>query len=164
MVVGGARSELDRLLAAMADRLDTQLEGLLAADRFAEGRAALVRLGAAEHRSRLADLEPEDAAWLAAELRRRWGRVGEAIMEPHMWIEEDPGAGPGVRLTVRVDGLEEGWTVAWSGAESDGGDGVSASVDAQAPQVTARVMGRGPGGRVILTATWQPEGGADPPW
>lgn len=158
----GPAAQLDRLLAALADGLPGQLEGLLDAERFASGCAALSRLADPAHRRPLAALDLGDVEWLLAELRARWTRVGESSLAPCAWIEPSEGEGGEVRLVVHVDGLEGGWSVAWTGAEPHAEDpGVAWVRTSGSSTAAARVMGRGPQGRVILSTTWvrDPEGG-----
>jgi hypothetical protein len=161
--VSAAHRELQRVVTSLAARLDGQADGLLAADRFAEGRGALQRLQDAADLSRLDALPEEEAAWLAVELVRRWAAIGQVELDPVAWLEVDEAAGTaaevpsGTRLRVRVDGLEAGWTVAWVGAEPVPDDESRARAGTQSSRVVARVMGRGPGGRVILVATWTAE-------
>lgn len=157
----GAAGDLPRVVASLAARLPDQVEGMLDDPRFEAGRAALDRLRDPAHAETLNLLDPREAAWLADELRRRWAAVGDVVLEPVAWIEEHArGAGTDggdttARLLIRVDGLEPGWTVAWTGATPDPTDPTIAAPSG-AGAVTARAMGRGPSGRVILAASWDP--------
>ena len=176
-MTGPAHRDLQRVVASLAAHLAEQVDGMLSDDRVAAGREALERLGDADHARDLDALDPLEAAWLADELRRRWGGVGDVLLDPVAWVD-GPAVGDGdgeeaVRLTVSVDGLDPGWTVAWSGAvvgedpatatwqppnlEQPGSAPVgSRATEAPRPAVTARVMGRGPDGRLILTTSWWP--------
>ncbi len=153
-----AHRDLRRVVASLAAHLAEQVDGMLTDDRFAAGREALERLGDADQARDLGAVDPREAAWLAEELRHRWAAIGDVLLDPVAWMDA-PDAVDGeeaVRLTVRVDGLEPGWTVAWSGATPDENHPAVATVTSSRP-VTARVMGRGPQGRVILTAAWEPD-------
>ena len=146
------------------------------------------------------EVAPAEAAWLAEEVLRRWALVGTPAVDPvvrvvrvvgvdpatpSLPVDAEPGpaavaeprgrGAPGttVRLRVEVDGLDPGWTVAWTGAEAQptGADGAGEGDDdaghgedggwamwtGEAALVTARVMGRGAEGRVVLTASWRPD-------
>lgn len=181
-MTGPAHRDLQRVVASLAAHLAEQVDGMLTDDRFAAGREALERLADADHARDLDALDPLEAAWLADELRRRWGSIGDVLLDPFAWVDgpevrDGEGDGDGeeaVRLTVGVDGLDPGWTVAWSGATPDEDDAATATwapptvepggaspegpdeTGTSHPAVTARVMGRGPNGRVILTAFWSP--------
>jgi hypothetical protein len=163
-VTSPAHRDLQRVAASLAARLPDQLDGLLEDPRFEAGRQALERLRDPAVARDLAGVDPREAAWLEEELRRRWAAIGDVVLDPVAWVEGPPAldqTAP-VRLTVRTDGLEPGWTVAWSGADPDPEDPTAALLPADvgpsptdAPaSVTARVMGRGPDGRVILLARW----------
>ncbi|MFE9692367.1 hypothetical protein [Micromonospora sp. NPDC005806] len=160
--MSAAHRELQRVVTSLAARLDGQFDGLLAADRFAEGREALERLQDAAARARLDALPEEEAAWLAAELVQRWAAIGPVELDPVAWLEvepplADPDGPAGTWLRVLVDGLEAGWTVAWAGAEPDADNEQRARAGTETARVVTRVMGRGPAGRVILVATWAAE-------
>ena len=150
-----AGRDLQRVVAALASRLEAQVEGMLDDPRFEAGRNALERLRDASYVRDLDAVDPLEAAWLADELGRRWAAVGEVVLDPIAWIEGDVDDGGRVRLTVRTEGLEPGWSVAWNGAVPEDDPGV-ATGSAHQP-VTVRVMGRGHEGRTILTATWEPQ-------
>ena len=147
--------ELQRVASALAARLAGQVDQMLDDPRFAAGAEALARLSDPAWRAGLDDLDPREAAWLTEELTRRWATLGEVVLDPVAWVEAAESAGDDapVRLTAHADGLEPGWTVAWNGAVPDDGDPAVATWSRPAP-VTVRVMGRGPVGRVILTASW----------
>jgi hypothetical protein len=189
---------LRRVLTSLAARLDEQTEGLSAAQELEEPRQALARLTDPARASEVleafgAELAPAEAAWLAEEVLRRWGLLGTPVVDPVVRVvptstappvdvvvdptgaaEPHHGTGTTVRLRVEVDGLDPGWTVAWTGAHAqpsgasaagegegsaqDGENGAWALWTGEAAVVTARVMGRGAEGRVVLTASWRPEG------
>lgn len=157
-----AHRDLRRVVGSLATRLPDQMEGMLDDGRLEAGRQALDRLRGASHASGLDALDPAEAGWLAEELLRRWAALGDVVLDPVAWIEPaaplgdaegDPGAT--VRLVVHTDGLEPGWTVAWNGAVAHEDD-ATVAVPTSAEPATARVMGRGPQGRAILTARWEP--------
>ncbi|MFV0524140.1 MAG: hypothetical protein ACK5RL_06550 [Acidimicrobiales bacterium] len=151
--------DLERLLASLAARLPGQVGDLVDADRFATGRQALARLADPATRASLRTLDADDRRWLAGELWRSWALIGDPVVDPVARLEPVGGPDGAVGLTVRVDGLEAGWTVAWTGAEPDPDDSrIGLTGGGPARTVTARVAGRGPDGRVILTAVW-PEAG-----
>lgn len=198
-MTGPEHLHLRRVLSSLAARLDEQTEGLSAARELDEPRQALARLTDPDRADEVleafgAELAPAEAAWLAEEVLRRWALVGTPVVDPVVRVvpaasplpadvAADPAAGAEprgrgaagrtVRLRVEVDGLDPGWTVAWTGAEvqpagSDGTgqgaddawhreDGGSAVWTGEAAVVTARVMGRGAEGRVVLTASWWPD-------
>jgi hypothetical protein len=149
-----------RVLVALARHLPDQLAELLPAERFADGRAALARLGDPDDLQRqLGALGDEEAGYLTTELLRRWAAVAPVTLDP-LALLSGPATvrrGEPVTLALLVEGLDDGWTVAWSGAQP-GDDQTTATVvaDAQAgtARVTARVMGRGQTGRTILTPAW----------
>ncbi|WP_298460235.1 hypothetical protein [uncultured Cellulomonas sp.] len=155
---------LHRVLASLDAHLDGgldgQLAGLCADPAVAEGRAALTRLVDPDHAARLADeLDPREAAWLAEELLRRWAVLAPPVLDPQAGLDRTTGPA-GTRLTVRVVGLDPGWTVAWTGAQPDPDEPGTATWTGRSAGVTARVLGRGPAGRVVLAARWDPPGEA----
>lgn len=191
-------AHLRRVLASLAARLDEQTDGLSAAEELTELRDALARLTdpatADEVLEALdAELSSAEATWLADEVLRRWAAIGRPVVDAMVRVvpaasAQDADAGSAatgdplgraaartpVSLRVEVDGLDPGWTVAWTGAtaQPDGSDDPGGA-DADAPraaqdggalwtgetaEVTARVMGRGVEGRVVLTASWRPDG------
>jgi hypothetical protein len=172
-VTGPEVRHLLRVLASLEAHLDEQLEGqldglldgLTADTAVAEARAALARVADPEYGARLADeLHPSEAAWLAAEIVRRWAVLASPVLDAQVTVvarDGDPvpgDGGPGqVRLVVEVVGLDPGWTVAWIGAEPVP-DEPAAAIWAGPPSggVTARVLGRGPEGRVVVAAGWRP--------
>ena len=190
---------LRRVLTSLAARLDEQTEGLSAARELEEPRQALARLTDPARAGEVleafgTELPAVEAAWLAEEVLRRWALVGTPVVDPVVRVVRVVPAAPSlpvdvaadataaaeprgdttsVHLRVEVDGLDPGWTVAWTGAEAQptgaeatgegdgaaghGGDGAWALWTGGTAVVTARVMGRGAEGRVVLTATWRPE-------
>ncbi|HZI98455.1 MAG TPA: hypothetical protein VFD41_13100 [Actinomycetales bacterium] len=149
-----------RVLASLDTHLDDQLDGLSADPAVDEGRAALARLADPEHAAGLAgELEPAEAAWLAEEIVRRWSLLASPVLDPQACLvaTEEPEQ---VRFLVDVVGLDPGWTVVWTGAEPTADDAAAAVWSPTSAGVTARVIGRGPGGRVVLVAGWQPPTGA----
>lgn len=159
-MTGPEADRLRRVLSALATHLDDDVDGLTREPHLAAGRDALDRLADPAHLAALDGLPAEEADWLARELERLWGQVGRVVVEPAARVEVDAD-GPPTRLVVRVDGLEPGWTVAWSGARGDADDPATATwepdPDRHDPTVTARVTGRGATGRVLLVAHWRPE-------
>lgn len=163
---GAEVQRLLRVLASLDAHLDDQVDGLSADPVIAEARAALARLAQAAqpgHLTSLAEeLEPTEATWLTEELLRRWRLLAEPVLDPQLSLVAIEEAGQ-VRLAVEVLGLEAGWTVAWTGAVPEDEDARTA-VWTGGGAVTARVMGRGPGGRVVLVAAWPaPLPGGDGP-
>lgn len=199
-MTGAGSVHLRRVLASLAARLDEQTEGLSAAEAFSEARQALDRLADPTRADEVlealdAEVSAAEAAWLAEEVLRRWGQIGRPVVDPLVRVvpvasappshDEDTGTtatgdplvrggeGAPVLLRVEVDGLDPGWTVAWTGAtaqaaRAEGPGGAEADPPQSgaagwalwtggAAEVTARVMGRGAEGRVVLIASWRPD-------
>lgn len=115
------RQRLQLVLAALCRRLPSQVGGLLDAPRFVEDRAALLRLVDPRWAGRAAAaMSPEEAAWLAGLLWERWGGIGQPALEPtalldlpdSVWVG---GAPVRIPLELMVLGVDDGWTVRWSG-------------------------------------------------
>lgn len=160
-------SELDRLVAQLAEELPGQMEGLLDQPRFAEGRAALERLRAAEWRGEaLRPLSEGEAAWLLEALRARWATIVPKEARPEAPVvvpsraavrvaivapAEVPANAGRVEVKLVVEGLEEPVRVSWEGASPSGPRSAVVSVPEGAARLTvgARVDGRREGVRVL---------------
>lgn len=156
------RARLLRVLRALAEALPEQMEGLLEAPRFADGREALARLGDRAHAARAVEAMTDDeAAALADRLQARWQRIAvpveskdAAIVAPaEIWIEDEP-----VRFEVEVvaEGVDDDWEAVWDGPVEPGPPSRRAAVTAQpgagSVVVRAHVRARARGERCILLA------------
>lgn len=135
--------QLVGMVAGLAEDLTASWSTVLADERWVEVAEALERLAVRGAVAGLADeLGDAESARLAALLRQRWARVGEAAPAPAAAIV---GSAGGV-LTVVVDGLEPGWTASWHGpVEPVGPTGgtVRLLAGAVAPvRVGVRIFGR----------------------
>ena len=143
---------LRRVLASLSAHLDEQTEGLAQAGHLTDGRDALARLTdpdrAEQVAADLAELPAAEAAWLADELERRWGLFGTPVLDPEARLV--PAQDDADVVRVEVDGLEPGWSVAWTGATPS--ELEPATATRTGGPVTARVRGRAAHGRVVLVA------------
>lgn len=159
------RQRLARVLRGLARQLPGQVAVLLGDRRFADGRAALGRLGDdAALRAAVDAIGPDEAAWLADQLLERWRRLGPVTLEPEAAIDGPDeiwvGATPvRVELAVLVVDAEPGGDVIWDGATA-GPDPTRAVVVITSPgdaaatlSVRAHVRARAATGRVALVAT-----------
>jgi hypothetical protein len=154
------RDELARVARALAVALPGSFATVLADTRWADVAAALDRLavpGAAH--AAATDVPEAEAARLAALLVERWGVLeqwlGEVALEPAAAVRGPSRAvvGEPVTLDVVVDGLADGWLVAWTdGVSAQGRAAVLRATEPGTARVSARVLGRTGAGRVVLVA------------
>ncbi|MFT4976544.1 MAG: hypothetical protein ACI8S6_002449 [Myxococcota bacterium] len=115
------RQRLSLILSALCRRLPVHVGSLLDAPRFSEARSALLRLADPRRADAAMDsMSDAEAAWLAEVLWSRWASIGQPALDPmvlviapaEIWV----GASP-VRVPVDlvVLGVEDGWSVRWSG-------------------------------------------------
>jgi hypothetical protein len=157
---------LGDLLRTLSLEIPSRFATLLSAGGFARGQAAVAALAEPGRiEAVLADLKPDEAAWIAGELDRRWARL-----VPHpsdtvppvrlrcadrVWLA---GNSADLALIAEVEGLDEGWEMTWPDRARPLGPGAAAlTVTAEdAPWLTVRidVAGRraGSGARDVLHA------------
>ncbi len=160
------RARLARALRALSAELPSQMEGLLEAARFAEGRAALTRLAdrdyAAAAVSQLTDAEAEA---LADRLLSRWQRIGTPVtaQEANLRAPAEVWVGTEVLripIDALVEGVDEDWQAVWEGPIEDRSPSKSATliveplvgVETATLHVRAHIRGRARGERVVLVA------------
>ena len=152
---------LDHVLTALAGWLPRRFDVLLAADRFADGRAVLARLAPPGGAAAAAWwLHPAEAERLTGLLLERWAALGPVDVPPLAVILGPDQEHPAHRIATY--GVEEGWTARWSGPVTPSPDGRSATAPAGAT-VRARVFASTPSGRTILPAAPQRTARTDGP-
>jgi len=154
------RQRLVQLVRSLGRQLPAQLAPLVGHARFADGTAALARLGDDAHlTAAVAALADAEADWLAELLLARWRAIGEPVLDPiaaivapvELWLGREPVRVP---LSVAVVGAEPGWEVLWDGATATTAGNAVAIADPAAHLITCRahVRARAAAGRVSLTA------------
>lgn len=150
-----AQDRLAHVVGSLARHLPDQLDTLLAAARFEDGRAALDRLGATGGAaSAVAEVRPAEAARLADLLLERWAAVAEVVIDPgavvigpeEVWVAE-PRA---VRYDVATIGVEDGWTAEWAGGSPVREVPVPREDEDVVLHLTVRIFGRVGGRREVL--------------
>jgi hypothetical protein len=132
------RDQLARVTASLARQLPERYPAILADDRFAEVRAALTRLAEpAAPAAAVAGLSAAEAERLAEEMLRRWAVLGAVDLDPAAAIVGPDRVRVGETATYEVvaDGVEDGWTVAWTGPARPAGAGSGADPAAGAGSV-----------------------------
>jgi hypothetical protein len=153
------RARLAQVVTSLVRRVPDELPTLLAAERFADGAAALRRLAAPDHlAAATAATGPDEAAWLAELLLARWAAVGTAELDPAAALlgPDVVAVGEQVRLVAVADAVADDWTVAWPVGVTPDPDDARAGLLVAVPgsSTTARVIARSDTGRVVLPATW----------
>lgn len=159
------RQQLVQVVSSLRRRLPTQLEGLLDAPRFADGKAALLRLDDDALASAAAAMPPDEAGALAAALRARWADLAEVVLDPHAAIVHPDEVWVGDRALAVALAVEAGDgvtidEVVWDGATAGPGSLV-ATATASPPAgtapaalvVRAHLRARTEAGRCALVAT-----------
>lgn len=160
------RAFLRHVIRSLTTKLPAQMAGLLEAPRFAEGAAALARLGDEAHaRSGAEAMTPEEASWMADRLFERWARIADAALDPAVFVvapEELWMGDRAVQVPVSLStlGIDDDWEAVWEGSVLPGPPGKTCTLLASPPAgeaaaeavVRARVRARASGQRCVLLA------------
>jgi hypothetical protein len=159
------RERLAHVVRSLVIALPRDYATLLAAERFAEAREAVTRLGNAERlAAAIAATTPGEADALADRILERWTRLGPVRLEPavailgpaEIWIGD---TAQDTLYRVAATGLDPDWSALWSGDAAALPDGRTATLALPSTafgsgghaRLAVRVMGRHASGRCILT-------------
>lgn len=160
------RALLQHLIRSLATKLPDQMAGLLDAPRFADGAAALSRLGDEAHaRSGAEAMTPAEASWMADRLFERWARIADATLDPAVFVVAPDELWMGDRsaqipVTLATLGIDDDWDAIWEGSVLPGPPGKTCTLTASPPAgeaaaeavVRARARARANGRRCVLVA------------